>query len=86
MATSYYWNRHKLQEREPTYPYHAETSSTTRARKSFGEHVAYCTRYQYKTWAFKTVAARDKFVDITGAKRIFSSTERRILHMEPITR
>lgn len=63
------------------YIYQATTSSTRRPGKSVAKAVgdadyqSAVTQPFMRTWAFKSVVARDIFVDKFGATRVFSEPE-----------
>ncbi len=76
-----YWEKHRWWDAkiEKEYSYQARSPTSLRPRKEMGELVHVCLIYGQRQWAFKTVAARDKFVDTYGAERVFGPVERREL-------
>jgi hypothetical protein len=75
MAYKHYLGRCGMELNMQEWPYHAITDIRVRPGKSKGECLCFNTRPGLRTWMFKTIPARDKFVDKYGAKRIFSTRE-----------
>lgn len=72
-----YWkaDRFLADARHAGYNYRAETPSTMRPSKKYGDFVSAVPRCGTRVWVFKTVVQRDKFVEQTGARRVFSDHE-----------
>lgn len=60
-----WWN-----ERKDEYPYHAQAPTSVRPEWTDVEHVSACLRTGWRTWGFKSAAARDLFCAQFGAIKL----------------